>query len=393
MPAERPTLFLSAAARKRRARLHPWVFSNEIENPPMLEPGGLVTLREKNRPELWTAYYNPHSLIAARILARGEVEIDGAWASGRIRRALELRRRLGLARDALRLVHSEADGLPGLIVDRYADVLVLESLTAGMDRLLPLVVEALRSELAPRAIVGRLDSEMRALEGLAPSTTALWGELPGRVRVSCHGTPFDVDVVGGQKTGLFLDQMENIEALARFAPGARVLDVCCYAGACAIRLARAGAEYVQALDVSVAALACARANAELAGVSDRIHWQEADAFRALPELVRAGERFDVVHVDPPAFAKRKRDLPAALSGYRELNRRAFRLMRPGGILATSTCSHHVTAEMFLEMLSLAARDGGRHASILEVRGQAADHPPLLSAPETRYLTCVLLCVE
>ncbi len=393
MPLDRPTLFLSPVARKRRARLHPWVFSNELAAVPALEPGTVVTLREPEREEAWTAYYNPHSLIAARILDRGEVEIDAAWIAARISNAVQLRDRLGLARNALRLVHSEADGLPGLIVDRYADVLALESLTAGMDRLLLLVVPALVHALQPRAIVGRLDNEMRALEGLPPSVANLHGEAPQRVEVECHGTRLRVDVAGGQKTGLFLDQMENIEALVPFAVGARVLDVCCYAGACAIRLARAGAAEVQALDVSVAALAAARTNAECNGVAERIRFSEADAFRALPELVKARERFDAVHVDPPAFARRKKDLPAALSGYHELNRRAFRLVKPGGILSTSTCSHHVSAEAFLEMLSLAARDNGRHAAVLEVRGQAADHPPLLAAPETRYLTCVILRVE
>ncbi|MCG3198147.1 MAG: Ribosomal RNA large subunit methyltransferase I [bacterium] len=386
-----PNLFLSPSARKRRARLHPWIFSNEIEHSLEVEPGSLVHARFRDGKECWTAYYNPRSLIAARVLAAGEIFIDTAWMEERLRAALAHRESLRLNREAVRLVHGEADGLPGLIVDRYGPVVVLQSLTAGMDRLLPMVAEVLDSLLAPDCLYARCDSEARSLEGIDLFRRELSGALPGPVTVDCHGIRFEVDVAEGQKTGLFLDQMENIQALGWFAGGADVLDACCYTGAFAVTLARLGAASVEAFDSGEAAILQARRNAELNAVR-QARFSRANVFERLPELVRDRREFDIVNLDPPAFAKRKKDVENALRGYRELNRRAFRLVRGGGLLCTSACSHNVTEAAFLDMLVLAARDAGRSAKLIEIRGQAADHPPLLSAPETRYLTCVVLRV-
>jgi 23S rRNA (cytosine1962-C5)-methyltransferase len=393
MSADRPELILSPAARKRRARLHPWIFSNEVEAAPQTEPGTLVRIRYASGSECWTGYYNPSSLIAARILADGDIPIDEAWLGRRLRDALDYRQKLGVSRNAMRLVHGEGDGLPGLVVDRYSDVLVAQSLTAGMDRLLPIVVSVLQELVQPASIIGRCDAEVRSREGLEAWNQILAGETPGQTLVECHGTRFAVDVCHGQKTGLFLDQMENIEALARYAEGGTALDLCCYTGAFSLSLARAGAHAVHGIDAANDAILRAQANAALNGVEGRVTFEVNDAFDAVRKLCEEKTRYDVVNLDPPAFAKRKKDVDNALRGYRELNRRAIKLVRAGGILCTSTCSHHISRELFLEMLILAARDSGRLAKVVEVRGQASDHPPLLAAPETSYLTCVLLQVS
>ncbi len=386
-----PVLTLSAESRKRRARLHPWVFSNEIQKAPPLAPGSLVLLKFPAGSDCWTAYYNPHSLIAARILGDGECRIDAAWMSRKIAHAIAYRKTLALPREAIRLVHGEADGLPGLVIDSYGPHLVLQSLTAGMDALLPLVVEALCEQISPKGILARCDSEMRSLEGLDSDTRMLQGGLEKSIEVMCHGLRFELNLLESQKTGLYLDQMENHAVLARFASGADALDVCCYTGSCSFFMKKGGAGTVLGIDCSAAAIEQARRNAELNGMSE-VTFEIADAFDRLKSLVQSGRQFDMINLDPPPFAKRRKDLDNALRGYRELNRRAFRLLKPGGILATSTCSHHIAPEIFLEMLTLAARDSMRQARVIEVRQQASDHPWLLAAPETRYLCCAILQV-
>ncbi len=386
------TLILSNEARKRRSRLHPWIFSNEIQQAPTTEPGELVQIRYASGSESWTGYYNPHSLIAARVLDEGVVEIDTGWILNRLCQALAYRTSLHLNRKAYRLVNGEADGLCGLIVDCYGPIVVVQSLTAGMDRLLPLITEALKSLIQPEGILARCDAPIRALEGVENWTRTVWGNLPSRVEVECYGLSFLVDVLHGQKSGLFLDQMENNQFLSRFARSQRCLDICCYTGACSLQLAHEGADGVLGVDIAEEAIQSARGNTErnqLHGVT----FESIDAFEFLKNLCNKTERYGVINLDPPAFAKRRKDVENALRGYRELNRRAFKLVSEGGVLCTSTCSHHITRERFLEMLVLAARDAGRLAKIIEIRGQAADHPALLSAPETEYLTCVVLRVE
>ncbi len=386
------TLILSTEAKKRRSRLHPWIFSNEIQKAPNVEPGEIVEIRYASGSECWTGYYNPHTLIAARILDEGSISIDSTWIATRLQRARQYRESLKLEREAYRLVNGEADGLPGLIVDCYGPVVVVQSLTAGMDHLLPLITEALANLLKPAGILGRCDAPVRSLEGIENWARPVWGELPEKAEVECHGLTFLVDILQGQKTGLFLDQMENNRFLATFAKGQRCLDVCCYTGACALQMALGGASEVSGIDVAGEAIQRAGINAGRNGFQG-ITFEAKDAFETLKDLSNRRERYDIINLDPPAFAKRRKDVEDALRGYRELNRRAFRQLHEGGILCTSTCSHHITRERFLEMLVLAARDAGRLAKIVEVRGQAADHPSLLSAPETAYLTCVVLRVE
>lgn len=387
----RAELVLSREATRRRARLHPWVFSNEIEARSDLEPGELVHIWTHDRRKCWTGYYNPHSLIAARLLDRGGAAIDGAWLRARLEAALDYRRRLALHREALRLVFSESDSLPGLIVDQYGDALVVQSLTAGMDRLLPQVVEALDALVQPAAIVERCDAAVRALEGLAMWTRVRKGAASAETDACCHGVTFAVDMLHGHKTGLYLDQMENNQRLAGFAAGARALDLCCHTGACALFLARAGAKSVIGIDAAAPAVEQARINAARNRLASAT-FEVGDVFKLLPTLDQQGARFDIVNVDPPAFAKRKKDVSRALRGYRELNRRAMRLVSPRGLFCSSTCSHHIAPGDFVELLALAARDAGRQARIVEIRGQAADHPVLLAAPETRYLVWVLLAL-
>lgn len=392
MPCPLPVLTLSPEARKRRARLHPWVFSNEIQKAPPLPPGSLVLLKYPTGSDCWTAYYNPHSLIAARILADGECTIDHTWVSERISLAIAYRQRLALERDARRTVHGEADGLPGLVVDSYGAFLVVQSLTAGMDNLLPLVVDALREQISPKGILIRSDSEIRALEGLDLYTKQIEGDTSAPIEVTCHGIRFEIVPLESQKTGLYLDQMENHATLAEFAGEADALDVCCYTGSCIFFMKNAGARTALGIDCASTAIAQAQRNADLNRMSG-ITFEVADAFDRLKALVQSNRQFDLINLDPPPFAKRRKDLDNALRGYRELNRRAFRLLKSGGILATSTCSHHITPEIFLEMLSLSARDSMRRSRVIDVRQQAADHPWLLSAPETRYLCCAILQVE
>jgi 23S rRNA (cytosine1962-C5)-methyltransferase len=387
-----PSLILSSSAKKRRSRCHPWIFSNEIENPPHLAPGSLVTIHYSEGAECWTGYYNPHSLIAVRVLAQGQTIIDETWIDKKMESAWRYRQSLALPREAYRLIHGEADGLPGLIVDGYGKVCVIQSLTAGMDHLLEGVLSALKKRLHPDSILVRCDHEVRHLEGLASWKKTVWGEVPSRITVRCHGLQLSCDLLEGQKTGLYLDQMENNQRLAHFARDQVCLDLCCHLGSAGLMMAQAGAGSVLGIDASGAALALAAENAGLNKL-DNIRFVVGDIFDFLKELCQHGDRYGVINLDPPPFAKRKKDVESALRGYRELNRRAFRLLREGGILCTSTCSHHIQRDLFLEMLILAARDSGRQARLIEVRGQAADHPPLLSAPETNYLTCVLMQVE
>jgi 23S rRNA (cytosine1962-C5)-methyltransferase len=351
-----------------------------------------VLIQFPGESEVWTGYYNPHSLIAARVLEEGVVDIDGDWIEGRLLSALRYREKLDLSRSARRLVHGESDGLPGLIVDQYGKTLAIQSLTAGMDLLLPLVTDRLVGLLQPDCVLVRCDAEIREREGLGSWNRVVHGDLPENPVVECHGIRYTVDLAAGQKTGLFLDQMENIQTLALLTGGKKVLDACCYTGAFALSLAAAGAASVEAFDASGEAIDLAQRNAA-SNHLEGIQFSTQDVFEYFARLCREHRGFDLVNLDPPAFAKRKKDVENALKGYRELNRRAFKLLSEGGILCTSTCSHNITREDFLEMLMLAARDAGRSARIIEVRGQAADHPPLLAAPETRYLTCVILEVS
>lgn len=388
-----PVVTLGVSGRKRRARNHPWVFSNELQDLPRLQPGCLVYLHDPHKNLYWTAYYNPHCLIAARVLANGRQQIDQAFLESHLRRAWDYRQSLGLDRNAWRWVHGEADGLPGLVVDWYGGVAVVHPLTAGMEQLLEPLTAAITSIAAPQAIWLCGNHELRELEQLPAINQLLTGRIPENHTVQIGALRFHVHPETGQKGGLFLDQCENNQRLASLSAGRRVLDVCCYQGACALGCIQAGAQQVLAVDISADALQIGSANAALNQISDQVTWRHGNAFEVLKELVTSQQRFDIVHLDPPPFARRKRDVVNALKGYRELHRRSFQLLAPQGWLCSSSCSHHVSTEAFLETLQLAARDVGRTPRVVEIRGQAADHPWLLAAPETRYLSWVLLQLD
>jgi 23S rRNA (cytosine1962-C5)-methyltransferase len=385
-------LILRAGHDRRLRHGHPWVFSNEIERIDGVPTSGGAVLVFSQRGEcLGTAYYNPHSLIAARLLSRYPEEIDTAdFFRQRISAALAYRRRLYGEMSALRLVHGEADGLPGLVVDRYGEILSVQLLSLGMERRRALVLEALLDLLRPVAVVARNDVAVRELEGLPQAVELLHGDLPEEVTVEEHGLRLRVDVAGGQKTGQFLDQKENHLALRGRVEGGRILDLFCYSGSWSLHAAHFGARQTTGVDISAGAVALAEENARRNGLEGICSFVKADAFDLLRELERRGERFDTVVLDPPAFVKSRKKLPEALKGYLTINRRAMELVAPGGHLFTCSCSYHLSRETFLDLLRQAAMQAGRAARLLEVRGQAFDHPVLLSCPETEYLKCVVL---
>jgi len=378
---------------RRLAGGHLWVFSNEIEGPlASVEPGALVELRSRKGEFLAIAYANPRSLIAARVLTRKRETIDRAWLRARIVDALDYRRALGGSPDSGRLVFAEGDGLPGLVVDRYADVLAVQLLTAGMERMRADLLDILEELLGPRAIVLRNDSSFRTLEGLAEEKLVARGSLDDMPVVTEGGLRFEVDPLAGQKTGFFLDQRENRIAFAELAGGGEGLDAYACTGAWAAHLAARGAR-VTCIDTSAAALQMAARNAGLNDLQDRIATERGDAATILRARQRAGEQFDFIVLDPPAFAKSRASLPAALKAYRQVNTAAMALLRHGGWLASCSCSHHVDDTAFLEVLRNAARANGRAARLVELRSQARDHPALVAMPETRYLKCAFLQVQ
>ncbi|CAA7612953.1 Predicted SAM-dependent methyltransferase (fragment) [Magnetospirillum sp. SS-4] len=392
--AARPVLRLAKGRSKRLRAGHPWVFSNEIEmtaEAKALPPGALVTLMDAGGEALASATFNPHSLIAARVLWRdAQAPIDAGFLADRLRAALRLR-------DALfdgpyyRLAHSEADNLPGLIVDRYGDVLAVQTNTAGMERLLPLLLDAFAEVLAPRAVVLVNDSPARRLEGLEPEHRLAAGGLDGPVELVENGCRFVADLMDGQKTGWFFDQRDNRAFMARLAKGRRVLDVYTYAGGFAVQAAMAGAAGVVAVDRSEHSLALAARAADLNGIA--VQTVRAEAFAEMERLAAAGERFGVVVADPPAFVKVKKDLGAGAKGYRKMARLASALVEPGGFLFCASCSHHMPADMFAEEISHGIHVAGRTGRILRTAGAAPDHPvhPLL--PESAYLKAMVLQLD
>ncbi len=371
---------------------HPWVFSNEIaslDGP--ATPGSAVEVFTADGQRLGTGYYNPHSLIAVRILTHRDENIDNpGFYIDLLKKALEYRRSTCGDLDSLRLVHGESDGLPGLVVDRYADVLCVQLLTLGMETRREAVVAALLELLGPRAIVGRNDSASRELEGLPRTVELLHGKAPAPVAVTINGLRFAVDVMAGQKTGLFLDQRENCRHLQGLVRGSEVLDLFCYAGAWSLHAAQYGAKHVTGVDVSATAIGQARENAHLNGLTDRCHFVAADVFDFLRE--QRGRRFGTVILDPPAFIKSRKHLEEGKKGYLTVNRRALEMVAPGGFLVTCSCSHHLDRASFLALIAQAAQQARRSVRLVEMRGQAADHPILPACPETDYLKCALLYV-
>jgi 23S rRNA (cytosine1962-C5)-methyltransferase len=371
---------------ERRARAgHLWIYSNEIgadESFRQIEPGSLCRVVDSRGKPIGTGYVNPRTLLAVRLLSSDiHAVIDAAWLERRLQAALALRERI-YAEPYYRLVHGEGDGLPGLVVDRYGSILVVQVTTAGMDRLQPLLLDALRRLLKPDGIVLRNDSSARELEGL-PSMVEVIGAVPERVELIEDGLPLYADLKSGQKTGFFFDQRDNRARLARYVRGRSVLDVFSYVGAWALRAAREGAGAVACLDSSQPALDLALASAQRNGVG--LEAIRDDALAGLKALRAAGRSFDVVIVDPPALIKRRKDFDAGVEHYAALNRAALQLLSADGILISCSCSHHLDAETLQRILLRESRHTGRRLQILEQGGQGPDHPVHPAIPETRYL--------
>lgn len=376
---------------RRVLRGHPWVFSNEIQMPPKdIPPGEIVDILDSEGAFIGRGYYNPHTLIAARLLTRKKEPIDTSFFIRRISKARDLRVLLGLL-GSFRAVFSEGDGIPGLIVDKYEDVLVVQSLTAGIERLMDLILEALDHVYSPRAIILRNDSPVRRLEGLAMETRIAKGEISSPLQIEESGLYYKVDVMKGQKTGFFFDQRENRQALKGLVHGKKILDCFCYIGAWSLTAARFGASDVLGIDSSEKAIELARENAELNRLS--IEFVIGDVFEELKSFESEKRRFGCIILDPPAFVKSRAKVREALKGYKEMNLRAMRLLEPGGILVTCSCSHHIDEDLFREMLIDAGYAARRSIKLLEMRSQARDHPIPIACKEARYLKCAILIIE
>jgi len=379
---------------KRIRAGHPWVFSNEIkEITGEKEPGVAAEIYDAGGAFIGTGYYNPRTLIAARLLARTEADIDSAgFYRERISRAVSYRRLLYPDMATFRAVYGEGDFLPGLIVDKYGDYLAVQFLTCGMEMRREVITGVLIEQFAPKGIVGRNDAAVRSLEGLDEKVEILYGNVPAQVEIEEHSLHFRIDLLGGQKTGHFLDQKENHLLLKEKVKGKDILDCFSYSGSWGIHAASFGAARVTCVDISEKAAALSRENAALNGFSAVVECEAVDAFERLRTLRSEGRSFDVVVLDPPAFVKNKKVLQEALKGYFTINRRAMELLRPGGFLITCSCSYHLEREMFRELLANAAQKARREMRLIEVRSQAPDHPVLLAVPETEYLKCFVLQV-
>lgn len=370
---------------------HPWVYRSDIAAAD-IPPGSLIRVTDPRGKFLGTALYSSSSQIAIRMISSEPVADLSALVSERIRTAIAYRQKFVTDSDAYRIVFSEADFLPGLIIDKYNDVLSLQILTQAMDAepARGAILETLVAELAPDAILERVDPRIRELEQLPPRDSGLlWGQKSSTIVSMNNSVRFHYEGLEGQKTGAFLDQRENYAAAARYAHG-EALDAFCYQGGFALHLAPKCSS-VTGVDSSRPALEIADRNAALN--SREVEWIEANAFDLLKDYAAAGRRYDTIVLDPPAFAKTRHDLDKAMRGYKELNLRAMKMLRPGGILVTCSCSFHVSAPDFLEMVADAARDAHKSPRLLETRGQAKDHPVLLSVPETSYLKCLILTLS
>ena len=384
--AELPALRLKRNEDRRLHAGHLWVFSNEVDTQqtPLtkFEAGELVRVLAHNDRALGLAYVNPQSLISARLLETWKLP-DTAWFAERIRIGLTLRERL-YAQPYYRVVHGEADGLPGLVIDRYGEQSVVQIGTAGMERLKPQIQEAVLQVLNSETLLFKNDGAARSLEGLAAYVEVVKGKLRDEAAVIEGGLRFSVPLGEGQKTGWFFDQAANRAALTKYVKkNARVLDVFSYVGAWGARAARDGAAAVLCVDSSASALELAAKNADRNSL--QIGTRKGDAFEVLEALAQEGERFDIVILDPPAFAKRKKDLPKALAAYKRLNQLAVRLLDSDGILVSCSCSYHVSAAELQEAIAKAARGADRRLQLLEMGGQAPDHPVHPAIAETRYL--------
>jgi len=365
---------------------HPWIFRSDVLEIGLAERGDIVRVVDNRDQTIGFAHFSSSSQITLRMLAGPTEQID---LGERIANAELFRASVVTDTTAYRLVHAEADFLPGLIIDRYDDVFAVQALDQGMDQALPEIIEVLQAQFPVRAIVARHDSAVRSLEELPREIRVVAGEWDGPVEIHMNGFRMRADLVHGQKTGVFLDQRENYLAAARYAKG-KALDCFTSTGGFAMHLARA-CQHVEAIDSSATALATARQNAEANDLAN-VEFREADVFDILAGYASAWRKFDAVVLDPPAFAKSRKQIDAAARGYKEINLRALRLLDPGGILVTCSCSQLVGESMLLEILAEAALDAGKTLRVLERRAQASDHPILLTVPETHYLKCMIVQV-
>ncbi|HKU73658.1 MAG TPA: class I SAM-dependent rRNA methyltransferase [Pyrinomonadaceae bacterium] len=367
---------------------HLWIYRSDVVDV-QAQGGAVVVVKDERGNFVGQALFSDSSQIALRFLTQTDEDIDRNWWRRRITEAAS-RRNISPDTNAYRLIYSEGDLLPSLIVDRYADVLVLQTLSQGTDAVKSLLIEILAEEFKPRAIIERNDARVRALEGLPLISGTVYGDAPAELEILQHGLRFHVEPLGGQKTGSFLDQRENrlaARAAAQTTNRGRALDCFTFNGAFALHLASV-CDNVIGVDISGEAVAGAQRNATLNEMTN-VEFREANVFDLLREMESARERFDVIVLDPPAFAKNRASLKAAVRGYKEINLRALKLLNPGGVLITCTCSYHVSEELFLEIIEQAALDSHRRVQLMEKRMQATDHPALVGMPETFYLKCVI----
>ncbi len=390
MPQQQPAVTVTRRAAERVRSGHPWIYRSDVAGAANAKAGDVARVVERSGRFVATAHYSSTSQIALRVLTTADEPVNADFFRRLLERARQLRERVVSGSNAWRAVYSEGDELPGLIVDRYSDWLVVQTLSQGMDRAKPMLLELLQQLYSPRGIVERNDSKVRDREELPRQAGIVAGECPDSIEIEMNGLRFGVELLKGQKTGAFLDQRENYAAAAQYARG-QALDCFTYGGGFALHLARR-CEAVEAVDSSAQALASAVENArrnELANV----HLIEANVFDLLRSYDDQRRAFDIVVLDPPAFAKTRGTVEGALRGYKEINLRALRLLRPGGILVTCSCSHHVSEAEFISAVAEAALDAQRRTVVLERRTQARDHPIALTVPETMYLKCLVLAVS
>jgi len=370
---------------------HPWIYASEIEKVDgEFENGDIVDVCDFRGKFIGRGFYNPNSQISLRILTRNDEPCDRSFFAKRIRDAWVYRQQM-CDPDSCRLIYSESDFLPGLVVDKYGDVLVLQSLSLGIERIKDMIADLLMEIVRPMGIWERSDVPVRRLEGMEQTTGLLRGEVPDLVEMKENGIIFGVDVKNGQKTGFFLDQKENRAAIAPFCKDAKVLDCFCHNGSFSLHAAKFGAKSVLGVDISEEALVVARENARRNNLTN-VTFEAHNCFDLLREMTDNNEKFDVVILDPPAFTKNKAALQSALRGYKEINLRGLKLVRDGGYLVTCSCSQHVLTEMFQDMVNQAARDAKKRIRLVEYRTQGKDHPLLPQSIETKYLKTMILQV-
>ena len=380
------TVTVSKRGADRVRNGHLWIYRSDVLDTGDAKGGDVVLVKDQKRNQVGQAFFSDSSEITLRLLTQSNEPIDRDWWRGRLLDAARRRSAITSDTNAYRVVYSEGDLLPSLIIDCYADVFVMQNLSQGTEAIKPLLVELLVEEFSPRAVIERNDVKVRSFEGLELITGALHGTAPDELEIMQHGLRFLVAPLTGQKTGSFLDQRENRLAARQLAHG-RGLDCFTFNGAFALHLASV-CDQVTGIDISADAIAIGGRNAKLNRISN-VSFREANVFDALREYEQSGERFDTIVLDPPAFAKNRASIKPAARGYKEINLRALKLLNPGGLLVTCTCSYHMSEEMFVELIAAAANDAHRRVQIVEKRTQSSDHPILLGMPETYYLKCVI----